>query len=93
MFLNFLLFFFQPDLSKGLGSLYLPNSPSTVSKMLIYSGQDSTDTKPPPMPLACMHNLTYLESLQVIRKDNRTKGIRLHLYTDDGKSFNNYFIF
>ncbi|RXG70733.1 hypothetical protein Avbf_07036 [Armadillidium vulgare] len=25
----------QPDLSKGLGSLYLPNSPSTVSKMLI----------------------------------------------------------
>ena len=52
--------------------------------MLLYSGADPNDPKAPPIPGSCVHNLTYLQSLQVIRQNNQTKSIKLKLYTEDG---------
>ena len=56
-----------------------------VSKMFLYSGSNPSDTRAPPLPISCINNLIHLDSLCVIREGGKTKGLRLHLYTDDGK--------
>lgn len=76
----------QPCLNKGLGSLQFPSGASpVVSKMLIYSGHKLNDARAPPLPPTCTHNLIHLDSLLVLRDNSRTKGLRLNLFTDDGR--------
>ncbi|XP_076052328.1 PHAF1 protein CG7083 [Oratosquilla oratoria] len=78
---------YQPSLSLGLSSIQFPSGASpVVSRMLIYSGSDMNETRAPPLPPSCVHNLVYLESLSVIREGGKTKGLRLNLFTDDGRS-------
>ncbi|XP_064467360.1 phagosome assembly factor 1-like [Ornithodoros turicata] len=64
-------------------SLHYPNGTSPmVSKMAIYYGNSLKDTKPPPLPLSCFHNCTFLESLEVIRNRDTTTGLKLTLLTE-----------
>jgi len=78
---------YQPSLSKGLGSLQFPTGASpVVSRMLIYLGNNPNEPRAPPLPACCINNLVHLESMLVLRHDNKTKGLKLNLFTDDGRS-------
>ncbi|CAN7940886.1 unnamed protein product, partial [Ixodes hexagonus] len=64
-------------------SLHFPNGTSpVVSKMSIYYGNSLKDTKPPPLPLSCFYNSTYLQSLEVLRDNSSTVGVKLTLLTE-----------
>lgn len=83
-------FLLQPCLNKGLGSLQFPSGASpVVSKMLIYNGNNPSDTRAPPLPASCMHQI-HLESLLVLRDMGKTKGLRLNLFTDDGETTSDF---
>ncbi|XP_076673685.1 PHAF1 protein CG7083 isoform X4 [Andrena cerasifolii] len=83
---------FQPGYAHGLGSLQFPNGTSPlVAKTAIYvgnmaagSGSDEhiLKTPPPPLPLVCYHNNLYLGKADVMRDKTRTRGLRLHLFTE-----------
>ncbi|XP_075742702.1 phagosome assembly factor 1 isoform X4 [Rhipicephalus microplus] len=61
----------------------LPNGSSPlVSRMAIYYGNSLADTRPPPLPLCCFGNQSYLEGLEVLREGDTTLGIRLTLLTE-----------
>ncbi|CAG0881077.1 unnamed protein product [Darwinula stevensoni] len=69
---------YQPQYAHGLGSFQFPNGASPhVSKMRIYSGDDTNDVEAPLSPLCCYHNHVYLEQLEVIRENHLTHGVRL----------------
>lgn len=64
-------------------SLHFPNGTSpVVSRMAIYYGNSLKDTRPPPLPLSCFYNQTYLESLEVLRDKTTTTGVKLTLLTE-----------
>ncbi|XP_011638940.1 UPF0183 protein CG7083 [Pogonomyrmex barbatus] len=83
---------FQPGYAHGLGSLQFPNGTSPlVAKTAIYVGnmpaggsseEHGSKTPPPPLPLVCYHNNLYLEKADIIRDKIRTRGLRLHLFTE-----------
>ncbi|XP_067144960.1 phagosome assembly factor 1-like isoform X1 [Centruroides vittatus] len=75
---------FQPRYTPGLRSLHFPNGASVVvsTKMCIYSGNNYMDPKPPAMPVACFYNYCYLEKLEVLRKKDKTLGLKLYLITE-----------
>ncbi|XP_063848027.1 PHAF1 protein CG7083-like isoform X1 [Scylla paramamosain] len=78
---------YQPSLNKGFSSLMFPSGASpVVSKMLIYSGNNPSDPRAPPLPASCIHNLIHLDSLLVLRDMGKTKELRLSLFTDDGRA-------
>ncbi|XP_075546706.1 phagosome assembly factor 1 isoform X4 [Dermacentor variabilis] len=61
----------------------LPNGSSPlVSRMAIYYGNSLTDTRPPPLPLCCFGNQSFLEALEVLREGDTTLGVRLTLLTE-----------
>lgn len=60
-----------------------PNGSSPlVSRMAIYYGNSLTDTRPPPLPLCCFGNQSFLEALEVLREGDTTLGVRLTLLTE-----------
>ncbi|EEC12491.1 conserved hypothetical protein [Ixodes scapularis] len=64
-------------------SLHFPNGTSpVVSRMAIYYGNSLKDTRPPPLPLSCFYNSTYLQSLEVLRENATTVGVKLTLLTE-----------
>lgn len=64
-------------------SLHFPNGMSpVVSRMAIYYGNSLKDTRPPPLPLSCFYNSTYLQSLEVLRENAITIGVKLTLLTE-----------
>ncbi|KYN00726.1 hypothetical protein ALC62_08408 [Cyphomyrmex costatus] len=83
---------FHPGYAHGLGSLQFPNGTSPlVAKTAIYVGnilaggsgeEHGSKTPPPPLPLVCYHNNLYLEKADIIRDKARTRGLRLHLFTE-----------
>ena len=76
----------QPFMKKDTRYLQFPPGQSPlVSHMLIYYGNNASEAVAPPMPSSCMHNMIFLDYLRVIRKDNKTKGLRLDLFMDEGK--------
>lgn len=71
---------FEPRFAGGLGSLQFPGGGSPlVSQMSIYSGSSRTTTEAPPMPVSCFNGQVYTDKCDVIREDDVTKGVRLHL--------------
>lgn len=50
--------------------------------MSIYSGVNIIDCRSPPLPLCCYNGHLYLEYAEIIREKSRTKGLRLHLFTE-----------
>ncbi|XP_077517216.1 phagosome assembly factor 1 isoform X2 [Amblyomma americanum] len=61
----------------------LPNGSSPlVSRMAIYYGNSLVDTRPPPLPLCCFGNQSFLENLEVLREGDTTLGVRLTLLTE-----------
>ncbi|XP_049522136.1 LOW QUALITY PROTEIN: phagosome assembly factor 1-like [Dermacentor silvarum] len=61
----------------------VPNGSSPlVSRMAIYYGNSLTDTRPPPLPLCCFGNQSFLEALEVLREGDTTLGVRLTLLTE-----------
>ncbi|XP_037508063.1 phagosome assembly factor 1 isoform X1 [Rhipicephalus sanguineus] len=61
----------------------LPNGSSPlVSRMAIYYGNSLADTRPPPLPLCCFGNQSFLEGLEVLREGDTTLGVRLTLLTE-----------
>ncbi|XP_068990235.1 PHAF1 protein CG7083 isoform X3 [Neodiprion pinetum] len=90
---------FQPGYAHGLGSLRFSNGASPlVAKTAIYVGNNvatgtagggeehSPKTSPPPLPLVCYHNNLYLDKAEVIRDKVRTRGLKLHLFTEGGSA-------
>ncbi|KAG5346768.1 U183 protein, partial [Acromyrmex charruanus] len=83
---------FHPGYAHGLGSLQFPNGTSPlVAKTAIYVGnilasgsgeEHGSKTSPPPLPLVCYHNNLYLEKADIIRDKARTRGLKLHLFTE-----------
>uniref|UniRef100_T1IM16 Uncharacterized protein n=1 Tax=Strigamia maritima TaxID=126957 RepID=T1IM16_STRMM len=74
---------FQPRYAHGLAQLPFPNGASPiVSKMDIYGGNSRADTKAPPLPMSCFYNHTYLDHIDILRENNRTKGLQLHIITE-----------
>lgn len=74
---------FQPGYAHGLGSLQLQNGSSpTVSKTSIYAGINIVDCRTPAMPICCYNGHVYLEHAEIVRERNRTKGLKLHLFTE-----------
>ncbi|CAM1330314.1 C16orf70 (predicted) [Pycnogonum litorale] len=74
---------FQPKYAHGLASLQLPNGASPiVSKMTIYSGNSISDTKPPSIPMCCFYNNIFLDHMDVLRTNDTTIGLQLHLITE-----------
>ncbi|XP_043260412.1 PHAF1 protein CG7083-like [Colletes gigas] len=83
---------FQPGYAHGLGSLPFPNGTSPlvaktaryIGNMASGSGTDEHNLKahPPPLPLVCYHNNLYLEKVDVMRDKARTRGLRLHFFTE-----------
>ncbi|KAH9372862.1 phagosome assembly factor 1 isoform X2 [Haemaphysalis longicornis] len=63
------------------GQLSNGSSP-LVSRMAIYYGNSLADTRPPPLPLCCFGNQSFLESLEVLREGDTTTGVRLTLLTE-----------
>jgi len=75
---------FEPRFAGGLGSLpFTTGASPVVTKMCIYAGNNFNETRAPPLPTLCMHGNTYLETLRVLRANNRTKGIQLELISDE----------
>lgn len=76
-------FILQPGYAHGLGSLQFQNGSSPiVSRTSIYAGVNMVDCRVPAMPICCYNGHLYLEQAEVIRERNRTKGLKLHLYTE-----------
>ncbi|KAK6622400.1 hypothetical protein RUM44_002211 [Polyplax serrata] len=74
---------FEPGYAHGLGSLQLQNGSSpTVSKTSIYAGINIVDCRTPAMPICCYNGHVYLEHAEIVRERNRTKGLKLHLFTE-----------
>ncbi|XP_054290277.1 PHAF1 protein CG7083-like [Macrosteles quadrilineatus] len=74
---------FQPSHTAGLGSLqFASGSSPCVSATSVYSGQSLADCSPPPLPLSCYYAQLYLSYVDVLRDNKRTRGLRLHLYTE-----------
>ncbi|KAF4526399.1 hypothetical protein B566_EDAN012690 [Ephemera danica] len=74
---------YQPDYAHGLGSLqFSTGSSPVVGSMSVYAGNNLGETKAPPLPICCYMNHLYLSHLEVLREDLRTKGLRLHVYTE-----------
>lgn len=71
---------FQTGSTHNLGSLQFPpgNSP-LVARMAIYCGASVQKSFAPELPLSCFYGQLYLQRAQVIRGENYTKGLRLHL--------------
>lgn len=79
---------FQPGYAHGLGSLQFQNGSSPiVSRTSIYAGVNMVDCRVPAMPICCYNGHLYLEQAEVIRERNRTKGLKLHLYTEGSCRF------
>lgn len=75
--------FFQPGYSQGLGSLqFASGSSPCVSCTNIYSGHSLPDCSAPPLPLSCYYAQMYLNYVDILRDNDRTKGLRLHMYTE-----------
>ncbi|XP_067644084.1 PHAF1 protein CG7083 [Eurosta solidaginis] len=74
----------QEGYAHGLGSLiFLSGASPVVSKMSLYSGNNVTETRAPPLPLSCYHRQIYLESAMVLRSANGfTRGLKLKLFTE-----------
>ena len=54
--------------------------------MIIYWGAKKVeDAIVRQLPASCMHNMLFLSSLLVLRKDNKTRGIRLSVFAEDSK--------
>ncbi|KAK6178576.1 hypothetical protein SNE40_013334 [Patella caerulea] len=74
---------FEPKYAHGLGSLQFPNGASpTVSRMCIYAGNSVSDTKAPPLSIACFHGNCFLDCLEVLRENNATIGLKFLLVTE-----------
>uniref|UniRef100_A0A1B6CXB5 Uncharacterized protein n=1 Tax=Clastoptera arizonana TaxID=38151 RepID=A0A1B6CXB5_9HEMI len=74
---------FQPGYSQGLGSLQFASGASPcVSCTNIYSGHSLPDCTAPPLPLSCYYTQMYLNYVDVLRDNDRTNGLRLHMYTE-----------
>lgn len=67
--------------SSPTGQLPSGSSP-LVSRMAIYYGNSLADTRPPPLPLCCFGNQSFLEGLEVLREGDTTLGVRLTLLTE-----------
>jgi hypothetical protein len=77
------VYVFQPDYALGLGSLQFTSGLSpVVSCMAIYSGNNNSETKAPPLPVCVYMNNIYLAKVEVIREGLKTTGLRLHLYSE-----------
>jgi len=50
--------------------------------MAIYSGNNNSETKAPPLPVCVYMNNMYLQKVEVVREDLKTTGLRLHLYSE-----------
>ncbi|XP_040154048.1 UPF0183 protein CG7083 [Anopheles arabiensis] len=73
----------QPGYAHGLGSLHFPSGASpVVSKMVIYTGVNVLDSRPPPLPLSCYQQQLYLGAATVLRSAHGTRGLRLQLYSE-----------
>lgn len=80
---NVYFVFKQPGYSQGLGSLqFASGSSPCVSCMSIYSGHSLPDCSAPALPLTCYYAQMYLHYTDVLRDNDRTKGLRLHMYTE-----------
>ncbi|KAG8286145.1 hypothetical protein J6590_066713 [Homalodisca vitripennis] len=74
---------FQAGHTQGLGSLqFASGSSPCVSCTSIYSGQNLLECSAPPLPLSCYYAQLYLNYADVLRDNDRTKGLRLYLYTE-----------
>ncbi|KAK3735198.1 hypothetical protein QZH41_017952, partial [Actinostola sp. cb2023] len=74
---------FEPYYTHGLGSLKFSSGASpTVSRMSIYHGNSITDARAPPFPLQCFHGNCFADSVEVVRKDNDVKGLKLFLVAE-----------
>nr|CAG4644823.1 EOG090X06XP [Leptodora kindtii] len=70
----------EPRYMRGLGSLQFANGSSPVaSKMFIFNGNSLPDSKPPLLPISCFFSHPYLQSLEAIRRDGRTLGVKLSI--------------
>lgn len=70
----------EPRYVRGLGSLQFTNGASPIaSKMFIFSGNSLSESKPPSLPISCFFSHPYLQSLEVIRQNGCTSGIRLSI--------------
>lgn len=70
----------EPRYVRGLGSLQFTNGASPVaSKMFIFSGSSMAESLPPPLPISCFFSHPYLQSLEVIRQNGSTSGIKLSI--------------
>uniref|UniRef100_A0A1B6MN84 Uncharacterized protein n=1 Tax=Graphocephala atropunctata TaxID=36148 RepID=A0A1B6MN84_9HEMI len=74
---------FQASYTQGLGSLqFASGSSPCVSCTSVYCGHSLPDCSAPPLPLSCYYAQLYLNYADVLRDNDRTKGLRLHLYTE-----------
>lgn len=79
------MMYFQPVFAYGLGSLQFQNgSTPIVSRTCLFAGVNMVECKTPPMPICCYNGHLYLEHAEMIREKNRTKGLKLFLYTEGG---------
>lgn len=73
---------------RGLGSLQFANGSSPIaSKMFIFNGNSLADSKPPALPISCFFSHPYLQSLEVIRQNGFTCGVKLSLLCEGNKCF------
>ncbi|XP_071448035.1 PHAF1 protein CG7083 [Hetaerina americana] len=74
---------YQPGYAHGLGSLQFPTGASPVAlRMALYTGSVLAETRAPSLPTICLFNHLYLEEAEVMREGQRTRGLRLKVYTE-----------
>ncbi|KHJ45904.1 hypothetical protein D918_04116 [Trichuris suis] len=69
-----------PYFAHGLSSLQFAEDCSLlVSKLIIYHGNSLAEARAPEMPISCYHGNCYCDSVEVLRHDGRTSGLRVKL--------------
>ncbi|XP_072948071.1 PHAF1 protein CG7083 [Epargyreus clarus] len=88
---------FEPGYAHGLGSLQFPNGGSpVVSRTTIYYGSQHQLSRSSSggrcaapladLPLSCYRHQLHLRRCDVLRNATATLGLRLHIYTEGGRS-------
>nr|CAG4641727.1 EOG090X06XP [Eurycercus lamellatus] len=69
----------EPIYHRGMGSLQFIGVPPVATKLFIFNGNSLADSKPPPLPITCFFSHPYLESLEVIRQNGLTSGVKISI--------------
>uniref|UniRef100_A0A5S6QAC6 Uncharacterized protein n=1 Tax=Trichuris muris TaxID=70415 RepID=A0A5S6QAC6_TRIMR len=69
-----------PYFAHGLSSLQFAEDCSLlVSKLIIYHGNSLAEARAPEMPISCYHGNCYCDSVEILRRDGKTNGLRVKL--------------